>query len=220
MQKKRTALLLIVICNSYAVSAQVQVSKEPLHKLSLENKYIRLLDVNIEPGDTTMFHIHSTPSVFVHYTTTMVCTQIKGQEWESGKNTIGNASYRSFENDTLVHRVSNCDTVPFHVTDVELLSAYKPEQKLEPLPFPLLFENERVVAYRLMAGELNGEIIKDRGPMVAQMVAGRQVIIHNEKGKELSRLKSGEYFYIDPGAAFYFSADGDAGINMVLFEIK
>lgn len=106
MQKKRTALLLIVICNSFAVSAQVQVSKEPLHKLSLENKYIR------------------------HYTTTMVCTQIKGKEWQSGKNTIGNASYRSFENDTLVHRVSNCDTVPFHVTDVELLSAYKPEQKL------------------------------------------------------------------------------------------
>ncbi|WP_156123760.1 hypothetical protein [Flavihumibacter sp. ZG627] len=56
--------------------------------------------------------------------------------------------------------------------------------------------------------------------MVAQVVTGRQVIMHNAEGKELSRLKAGEYLYIEPGTAFYFSAAKDAGINMVLFEIK
>lgn len=220
MKNKKTGLLTLLLCYSFVLAAQVQVSKEPRHKINLENKYIRLLDVNIEPGDTSLFHIHSTPSVFVHFTTTVVCSQIKGKEWVTAKNTAGNAWYRSFVNDTLVHRVSNCDTVPFHVTDVELLSPYNPAKKLQPLPFIVLFENDKVIAYRLTAAAFNNQIIKGRGPMIAELVTGSEVKLHNKNGKELSRLRAGKYVYIKPGTAFYFSASGDAVINMVLFEIK
>lgn len=220
MKNKKTGLLTLLLCYSFVLAAQVQVSKEPRHKKTLENKYIRLLNVNIEPGDTSLFHIHSTPSVFVHFTTTVVCSQIKGKEWVTAKNTAGNAWYRSFVNDTLVHRVSNCDTVPFHVTDVELLSPYNPAKKLQPLPFIVLFENEKVIAYRLTAAAFNNQIIKGRGPMIAELVTGSEVKLHNKNSKELSRLRAGKYVYIKPGTAFYFSATGDAAINMVLFEIK
>lgn len=212
-------LALLTICFG-TINAQVQVRQEPNHKNVLENKFLRLLDVHIEPGDTSLFHIHSTPSVFVFYTNTIVCSQIKGEEWVTAKNTEGNASYRSFINDTLVHRVSNCDTVPFHVTDIELLSAYQPGKKLVPLPFPLLFENEKVFAYRLTTGVFHEKIIKGRGPMVAELVAGSDITMHNKKGKELFQLKAGKYLYIKPGSTFYFSAKGDTAINMVLFEIK
>ena len=209
-----------MLFSSSILTAQVQVSKEPRHKNALENKYLRLLDVKLPPGDTTLFHIHSTASVFLHFTNTMVGTQIKGQEWKKAKNIAGTASYRSFLNDTLVHRVSNMDTVPFHVTDVELLSPYKPAIKLQPLPFTLLFENEKVIAYRLTTSVFNKQVIKNRGPMIAELVAGSDVIVRNKKGKNLLQLKAGKYVYIKPGTAFYFSAIGDAAINMVLFEIK
>jgi len=56
------------------VTAQVQVSKEPMHKKVLENKFIRLMNVWLQPGDTTMFHIHSTPSVFLHFSNAMMST--------------------------------------------------------------------------------------------------------------------------------------------------
>ncbi len=219
--KQKTNLFLILLClQATVLTAQVQVSKEPRHNNALETKYVRLLNVNIPPGDTSLFHIHSTPSVFLHFTNTVVCSQIKGKEWVTAKNTEGYAWYRSFINDTLVHRVSNCDTVPFHVTDVELLSAYKPAKKLQPLPFTVLFENEKVFAYRLTAGAFNNQIINGRGPMIAQLVAGSDVKVHNKKGKEFSQLNAGKYLYIKPGTAFYFSAMEDAAINMVLFEIK
>ena len=220
MKNKRAVLLGIILLSSFVLTAQVQVSKEPRHKKVLENKYIRLLDVNIPPGDTSLFHIHSTPSVFLHFTTTVVCSQIKGKEWVTAKNTQGYAWYRSFVNDTLVHRVSNCDTVPFHVTDVELLSAYKAAKILQPLPFNVLFENEKIIAYRLTAELFNKQVIKGRGPMIAELVAGTDVTLHNKKGKELSQLKAGKYVYIKPAAAFYFFATADAAINMVLIEIK
>jgi len=220
MKNKRAALIAIILLYSFALTAQVQVGKEPRHNNVLENKYVRLLDVHIQPGDTSLFHIHSTPSVFVHFTTTVVCSQIKDKEWVTAKNTAGNAWYRSFLNDTLVHRVSNCDTVPFHVTDVELLSPYNPAKKLQPLPFIVLFENEKVTAYRLTAAVFNNQIIKGRGPMIAELVTGNEVKLYNKKGKEISLLKAGKYLYIKPGTTFSFSATADAVINMVLFEIK
>ena len=87
MNNKTLSFIVALLFYSFKVAAQVQVSKEPRHKKALENKYVRLLDVYIQPGDTSLFHIHSTPSVFLHFTTTVVCSQIKGKEWATGKNT-------------------------------------------------------------------------------------------------------------------------------------
>ena len=83
---------------------------------------------------------------------------VKGKAWTRNKNTAGNASYTSFVNDTLIHRVSNCDTVPFHVTDIEILSAYKPTASLAPLPFTVLFNNEKAIAYRLSGQPSTGSL--------------------------------------------------------------
>ncbi len=220
MKNKIVPFFAVLTFYSFTMAAQVPVSKEPRHQNALENKYVRLLDVHIQPGDTSLFHIHSTPSVFVHFTNTVVCSQIKGKEWVTAKNTEGYAWYRSFVNDTLVHRVSNCDTVPFHVTDIEILSPYKPTTPLSPLPFTVLFENEKVVAYRLSSSSFNNQIISGRGPMVAELVAGDEVIYHHTMKKKSTKIKTGKYLYIKPGSSFYFSATGNEKTNLVLFEIK
>lgn len=220
MKNRISILFAAMLFNSMGLTAQVQVSKEPRHKKVLENKYIRLLDVWMQPGDTSLFHIHSTPSVFLIFTNTATISQIKGAEWEKGQNTAGYSWYRSFINDTLIHRVGNADTVPFHVTDVELLSVYKPTAHLKALPIPLLYENERVFAYQLTDSSFSNKLISNRGPMVAELVTGSEVTLRNKKGKQLSTFKAGKYVYIKPGTIFYFSTTGDAAINMVLFEIK
>ncbi len=218
---RKTKLLFTLLCMHTAfLTAQVQVSKEPRHKNVLENKYIRLLDVWMKPGDTSMLHIHSTPSLFLHFTNTDVCVQLKGKAWIKNRNTEGNASYSSFVNDTLVHRVSNCDTVPFHVTDIEILSAYKPATSLEALPFTVLFDNDKAIAYRLTGTSFSSQLINGRGPMVAELVAGGDVVCYNTKNKKSTTIKTGRYLYLKPGSSFYFSANGNEKINMVLFEIK
>ena len=124
MKIKLTALLTILLFCSIAARAQVPVREEPRHKPVIQNKYIRLLDVWIPPGDTSLFHIHSTPSLFLHFTDRNIASQIKGKDWVNEKTMAGKTWYRSFVNDTLIHRVSNVDSLPFHVTDIEILSAY------------------------------------------------------------------------------------------------
>src|SRR5688500_6526108 len=167
------------------IYAQVQASQEPNHRPVLENEYIRVLDVWLQPGDTTEFHIHSTPSLFLHLTTTEIATQMQGEEWVSDKNIAGKVSYRSFSPDILIHRVTNRDTMLFHVTDMELLSAFNPDPKetLQPLPFPVIFENEKSIAYRLTMQDMQLNT-KSRGPMIAQLVSGNDVVYNNLKTKE------------------------------------
>ena len=213
------AILVIALFTSQ-LSAQVPVSQEPLHKKVLENKYIRLLDVWMRPGDTTQFHIHATPSVFLHFTNNTIGIQVKGQGWVKETNVQGNSSYRSFSPDILVHRVSNVDTVPFHVTDIELLSSFDPKTTLSPLPFNVLYDNERVIAYRLTKSSLTKNIISGRGPLIAELAGGNEVIFHDINAKTSTTIKTGKYVYIEPGASFYLTAPAGGEINMVLFEIK
>src|SRR5215218_212725 len=114
---KDIVLLLLIISFCITAFSQVPVREEPRHKPVLQNKYIRLLDVWLPPGDTTMYHIHSTPSLFVVLTSTLTTSQTRGGPWVSDRSNAGKTWYRSFINDTLVHRVSNIDTAAFHVND-------------------------------------------------------------------------------------------------------
>lgn len=218
IKKSFLALLILLVCSVSA--AQVQVSTEPLHKKVLENKYIRLLDVWLQPGDTTMFHIHSTPSVFLHFSNATMATQVKGKNWVKDQTVPGFAWYRSFYKDTLVHRVSNPDRLPIHVTDIEIVSSYKPGNAPKPLPFTVLFDQEKAIAYRVTNATFNQQLISNRGPMIAELVSGDTVYYVDAATKKQTPIKTGGYFYIEPGAAFYLRIAEDKEVNMVIFEIK
>lgn len=218
--KYRLLCLSILSMISFAVQAQVQVRNEPRHKNVLENKYFRVLDVNIPPHDTTLQHIHCTPSVILLFTNTLTAQQLKGQDWVKSQSVAGSAFYRDFSKDTVIHKVSNWDTVPYHVTDIELLSRYEPNSGRKPLPLSVLFDSDRAFAYRLTDPSINKQIISDRGPMIAGLVAGDDIILHDTKNHRSIYIKAGKETYIAPGTSFYLTTTGKKEINLVLFELK
>ena len=220
MNKRRFLILYIFIAIPLIGAAQVQVRLEPRHKTVFENEYLRLLDVHIVPGDTTLFHIHSTPSFFLRFTNTKVGVQIKGQDWTKSQNVAGESSYDSFLNETLIHRVTNCDTVPFHVTDIEILAPYNNRRQIKPLPFDLLFENEKVLTYRVSNSSIDQKIISKRGPIIAQLVEGNKILVHDEETKKTKELKKGGYLYIKPESSFHITAPVGEKTNLVLIEVK
>lgn len=215
-------VIVLTLLLSDALVAQVQVREEPRHHPVFQNKYIRLLDVWLQPGDTTMYHIHSTPSVFLILSYAITGWQIKGKDWVKVQDSVGKSWYRSFSPDTLIHRVANFDTVPFHVNDIEMLASYDPGnfEKKKKLPFTVLFENEKVITYQVMNLSNKKEIIRGRGPVVAELVKGDGIFYHDDITKQIKELKAGSFMYIDPGAAFYFTGAGKREMNLVLFEFK
>jgi len=211
------AFLVMMLCRE--AHAQVPVREEPRHKPVLQNEYIRLLDVWLPPGDTTLYHIHATPSLFVVLSNTLTATQIKGGTWSSDRSAAGKTWYRSFINDTLVHRVANIDTVPFHVNDIEILSSFDSSAHKTPLSFPVLFDNEKALAYELTNASLNNKVISGRGPIIAELISGK-ASFHAAPEKSVTEMQVGKYLYIPPGTSFYFSTKGNDEMNMIVFEIR
>ncbi|HMJ47993.1 MAG TPA: hypothetical protein VK498_11735 [Ferruginibacter sp.] len=199
--------------------AQVPVSSEPRHHPVFENKYLRLLDVWIPPRDTSLFHTHSTPSLFLHLSNTYISSQLIGKEWIREQAIYGKTWFRSFSPDSMVHRVANLDKVPLHVIDIEILSGYDSLVTFEPMSLPLIYENEKSYAYRLTDSTINSNIIQNRGPMVATLAAGSKVHFYNANTNKSTEILQGKYLYIEPGTSFYF-IPSKGEINLVLFEIK
>lgn len=219
--KQLLVIMLVLFGAALKASAQVQVRNEPRHHNVIENKYFRVLDVNIPPHDTTLQHIHSTPSVILLFSNTVTATQLKGQDWVKSTSIAGSVFYRDFSKDTVIHRVSNWDTVPYHVTDIELLSAYRPNDGRKLLPYTVLFDAEKAFAYRVTDTTVNKKVtISDRGPMIAGLVTGDDIILHDTTHHKTTRIKSGKETYIQPGISFYLSPTSKKEINLVLFELK
>lgn len=218
--KRRLVVFPVLLFCAFAARGQVQVSEEPLHVPVLTNQYIRLLDVWLRPGDTTWFHIHSTPSAFLYFTNTLLATEAEDEDWVVDTAIAGKAWYRSFTPDSLIHRVANIDTVALHVNDIEILDVYDTVSYRKKLYFPVLFESDRVIAYSLTRKFYTTSIMKERGPMVAELVSGDMVYYTNTLNNQKREIRAGEYLYIEPGASFYFTFKGKESVNMVLFEIK
>jgi hypothetical protein len=51
-------LAVLVLASAAATAAQVPLSKDPGHRVTFENKQLRIIDVNIPPGTKTLDHQH------------------------------------------------------------------------------------------------------------------------------------------------------------------
>jgi quercetin dioxygenase-like cupin family protein len=84
---RQNPILVVAFCSvtALAVSAQddkvVPVHQEPRHRLVFDSPGTRILDVQIPPGDTTLFHTHSEPILYVTMSTSQTRSQSIGAEW-------------------------------------------------------------------------------------------------------------------------------------------
>ena len=62
----------------------VPVHEEPRHRLVFDSPVARVLDIQIPPGDTTLFHTHSNPILYVNMSSSQTRSQTLGQEWSGG----------------------------------------------------------------------------------------------------------------------------------------
>ncbi len=159
---------IVALCLGSIAFSQIAVRNEPRHHNVFENDYVRVLDVWLAPKDTTQFHIHATPSVFIMLTKTITSAQLMGQPPVRSTSVA-----RTFWYDSLVtpriHRVWNDDTTWFHVNDVELVAgkSHVDEPALQNNAIKLLFDEPLVRGYRVQlatTGRPSSAFIKSRLP--------------------------------------------------------
>src|SRR6185436_19681666 len=99
------------------VSAQVPVVKEPRHHVAFENSQLRILDVNIPPGDKSLDHRHELDIATVSMSMgTTARTQTTGQPpVERPTRPIGEANVTEYVGKPGSHTIENIGKSPYQL---------------------------------------------------------------------------------------------------------
>ena len=216
--------MLIAFCLFINVfcQAQIPVSQEPRHHKILENDHLRLLDVHIPPGDTSMIHIHATPSVFVVINNVKTGSQVISEE-DHSKSPIphfGNIWFEGFYEKPRIHRVWNSDSAEFHVMDIELTNKnyVKIDEPIKQAPFTFLFDEKPVRAYRLdLQPAADIPILADKADILIILLTDSATSVHANR-KDFH--KKGDFLYISSGTNLGLKNGGHEKATFAFFELK
>ncbi|PYS35298.1 MAG: hypothetical protein DMF75_04075 [Acidobacteria bacterium] len=138
------------LSQSNSPQSPVEIKGEPRHQPKFENEFVRVWDVTLPAGDTTLWHIHRHDNVVVTLGEARLRIETAGAApgeslWKFGEVRFGKATY--------VHRAMNVGVTPFHNFTIELLKppAGPPAPSIpkEPIVRAPVLENERVRAFEV-----------------------------------------------------------------------
>ncbi|MEY8022168.1 hypothetical protein AB8P51_15145 [Muriicola sp. SD30] len=94
----------------------VEVYEEPSHQLVFEHKDFKIMDIQIKPGDTTLFHRHKNPMFYVSLGWQENASQLlnakwiqgDSEEWPTGEMDVDS----SYLTNPIIHKVTNVGTKP------------------------------------------------------------------------------------------------------------
>ncbi|MFI5186650.1 MAG: hypothetical protein ACHQF0_08000 [Chitinophagales bacterium] len=214
--------IIAVSFSSLLTAAQPAVRNEPRHHNVFENDYIRILDVFIPPHDTTQFHIHNTPSVFIMLSKTATGSQLKGGQPVKDISVAGSYWYDSLVTPR-IHRVWNEDSTWFHPMDIELIAG-KPHSDPPVLQNPFLqlsFNKPLVNGYHLQL-QKNTTIELPVSATGYLLVSTGDAIVKYRVNDLIQHrtMKSGHYTWIEPGKPFSITSDGNTPTGFLLLQLK
>lgn len=133
------------------VQAPVPVASEPRHHLKFENEYVRVFDVAVPPGDTTLFHVHANDYLFVSIGDANLKAEVMGNQ--PGNLILKDGEVR-YTKATITHRIANLAKETFRNITIEVLKSpggqTGPTEQAQIANHTLLLENERVRVERLI----------------------------------------------------------------------
>lgn len=218
-----TFLLLLLLAVYHPSISQVLVHEEPVHKPVYQNKQVRLLNVQLPPGDTSLYHIHHTASVFIFFTSTSTGSQLKGNDPVAGKSIAGHILFEDLAAPhTRVHRVWNADKDTFHVMDIELL--YKdPVFKKRPISAPgleLVTDTTWVRAYKLTVATGSEFKLSSNSQAYVVVALSPSDAETRQKGGALSNKQmEGSYYFIKKKQVFSIKNKGNEKALFAIIEL-
>lgn len=221
---KKVLLCFCLLSIIYHAISQVPVSKEPRHHVVFENKKARLLNVLLPPNDTTQYHLHSTPSVFICFTSTNTSSQLVHQQPVGGISKAGSIWFENLDAPyEKIHRVWNNDTSTYHVMDIEILTKDSGFEA-KPLVLPHLttvIDTPWARTYKIELGKSEKVSIKEHASPFVLISMDSGMITKMKKGKKnhLS-LKPGTFSWIKPGEELTLLNQKDNVIQFALVELK
>lgn len=129
----RTALSVLVLGTVALLAqsaAEVEIAAEPHHHVILQNGYVRVFQVQIPAGDSTLLHVHHHDYIAIHPGETDISNEVTGKPPRAVKAPVGETHFTA---GNFSHVVRNMGKVTFQSVDVELQQDQG--RKTPPLPW-------------------------------------------------------------------------------------
>ena len=204
----------------------VPVHEEPRHHLVYDSPGTRILDVQIPPGDTTLFHTHSDPILYVTMSTSRTRSQNLGADWSApgapGAPGAPSApvsptlppgrmmSTTSYADRALTHRVNNIGTSLFRLIGVTNSSTGDDSAgpsdgfDVEPEITNRWFRGYR----RVLTTALDSAEHRHANPVAIVLVAGAASVRSPALSSGSQPLqRPGAFVFLDAGAVHFLRAD-------------
>lgn len=211
--------LLLFSLQAMLCFAQVPVSQEPRHHNVFENEFVRVLDVHMQPGDTSLFHKHETPSVFIMIHNVRTGSEVIMQEGPAtALSKDPTISFEGFYVKPRIHRVWNRDTSEFHVMDVEILNRNnKKVSTLADPTFQVLFDEKPVTAYRLTVTTQTTTSLKRENPL---LIVGLSNATNGVMVNKKAFTRKSDFLFIPGGEAVSFTNKDQQPYSFAVLELK
>jgi quercetin dioxygenase-like cupin family protein len=200
----------------------VPVGQEPRHHVVFQNKYVRVIDARVPPGDVTLFHTHDADNVPVAISGGKMRTELLGGQ--ASESTVESGGVW-FAKATYTHKISNIGATPLRFIDAEILAPSGRAASIPPLvdkvaAYKLEIENEKVRVYRVTLGP--GETIPLHTHVLpwleVEVTGGKIAVSPQGHNKQIAEVKPGEFRWQDAGETYSLSNLGDK--NYVAIEIE
>ena len=220
-------LLITPVCTAQRV---VPVYEEPRHHLVFESDLMQILDVQIQAGDTTLYHIHDAPIFYVPVAVSPTDEQVLGGEWggviasddpiwEPGEV----ACNIDYANQPVTHRVKNVGNSLFRLIAI-INKRNRPLDRSirDDVNLPGEIEIENLWFLQSRATIAPGDSIKwrraDSQTIIVQASQGRlQYFLHPDNRKAMGSI--GDFTVVDPEQSFEISNQGSKPADIVIIKL-
>jgi quercetin dioxygenase-like cupin family protein len=225
------------LANTAALAQKtVPIYQEPRHRLVFEHGPVKILDVQIHPGDTTFYHVHDSAILYVTINNSTTDSQNLGGEFrniQAPANANANAPSRagnvssvtSYTSQPLTHRVTNVGTGLFRLMAIANYGPGTDSEAPEPNPpGDQLAENRWFRAWRvqLEPGQSTAWH-RSATPVVAVQVVAGEVEV-STRGEDASVLRvmvqPGEWFHGDAGIEYRIRNRGGGPVQVVVVSAR
>lgn len=183
----------------------VPVHEEPRHRLVFDSPLTKILDIQIPPGDTTLFHTHSDPILYVSISNSQMRNQTLGGEWpvpgaakpQAAEPRVGRMmSTTSYAVKPLTHRVNNIGQTLFRLIGITNASAGD-ESNDASIGFAAQPEisNPWFRGYRVALGKTTQEH-RHANPVAIVLVSGR-ALVSGPTSKEMRLNTIGAFAWVE-----------------------
>ena len=221
---RTTVLMLLLTAPRLAAQVSVPMYQEPRHRLILTHQHVRVMDVKIPPGDTTLFHVHDLPGLYVAVAVAPVDVQLLGGPWNGTRptddpgRTVGSVNFdTSYVRHPITHRVANVGPSLFNLIAITSFSQSPSDPGSIELPGSLELQTRWFWQSRVhLTPDASARWYSAPSPTIVVQPASGSATVILESGQQHQLTTPGSWALVPAGTRYQLMTTTSATLAVVL----